>query len=549
MFIKATKSKNYHYLQIVESYRENGKIKHRTIANLGRFDELKNNKQLLNMANRLLKLSGQSPVIPTRIEMEEKARLYYGQIIYEKIWKVFKLDVFLKKISEKYKITYDLNQIVQYLSIHRLMLAGSKHQAFESSNQFMGNYHMISLQHIYRCLDVLAKEKENIEEKLFEQHRDLFNMEVDVVFYDLTTIHFESNKADELRDFGFSKAGKFNEVQVVLGLLIDKEGRPIGYELFEGDMSEISTVVKVLQSLQNRFKIGKLIFVADRGLNSGKNLALIRSLGYHYIVACKLKSQPKSVIDSIFHLKDYKISEIDKETGEILFKYKIDKNHEFKYKDEQNQNQVLKDNLLLSWSAKRAAADRKKRQRLIDKAEQMVEEKTTINSKRGAKKYIATQGKEKSIGLNQSKIEQDAKWDGYYGIQFSEQNVDYQYVMNAYRMLWKIEESFRTLKSTMKIRPVFHWTPQRIKGHFMLCFISFLIERHLEWKLRKNNVENISPQSIKNAINSLQVSKISLNDEQYFLKGKHLPLAAKILRIFKIKQPKNLTPIDEFDLI
>ncbi len=544
MFIKVTKSKNYHYLQLVESYREDGKNKHKVIANLGRFDQLEGNKTIMGLAKRLLHIAGATPPqLPTHIE--EHSRLYYGHIVYQKIWEKYKLDALLDNLSSAYKIQYDFRAAIYYLVIHRLLIGGSKHKSYREQPRFYGLEQHLEQQHIYRSLDILAANKDTIEQQLFEKQRNLFNMKIDVVFYDLTTFHFESNLADELRNFGYSKTGHFNEVQVVMGLLVDKEGRPIGYELFEGNMSETKTVIEMLERLKKRFAIDKVVFVADRGLNSGHNLKAIKTAGYEYIVGCRLKNQSKKVQEEIFNSKGYVQGAVDEDTGKAVFKYKIVKNHIVNYKDVEDKKQKMTDQLLITWSEKRRKRDEYKRNRLIDKAQEMIQNGQKISGKKGAKKYLKTIGEQKVKGLDEQKIQKDKKWDGYYAIQFSQSKVSAADIQAAYHTLWKIEESFKVLKSTMKTRPIFHWTPQRIRGHFMVCFLAFLIERHIEYRLKKSNIDTISANGIKEAIQSLQLSEIQIDNEYFYLKGKHNSLASHILRTFKIKQPKNLTPMTQ----
>lgn len=538
MFIKKTRSKNYTYLQLVKSYRDSGKVKHEVIANLGRFDNLSGNPELIKMGKRLLELAGQPK---EEVALEELERLYYGHIVYKKLWDKFRLSEILHRVSRNNKITFDIAQVVMYLAISQLLKPNSKYSSWREQGRYL-DLPPVDLQHIYRSLDVLAQRKELIEKELFNQHRNLFNLKVDVVFYDVTTFHFESTDEDILRAFGFSKAGKFNEVQVVMGMMVDQHGRPIGYELFEGNLFEGKTMLKAIEILKEKYEIKKVIIVADKGLNRGVNLGIIKEAGYDYIVSSKLKSQTKNIKKEIFNPQDYKITQVDKKTGEVLFQYKIIKDHIVNYQDENNKEHQIKDNIIVTWSAKRANADIKKRLRLIQKATDMIKNNKAISNKKGAKKYIKTQGKEKSIGIDEERIKNDSIWDGYYGIQFSDPNISHEVILENYKLLWRIEESFRILKSTMEVRPIFHWTPQRIRGHFVLCFIAFLLERNLELILHKKKVENLSVEKIKEALNTLQVSKIKLNDQILLLKGKHNALASDILKAMNLKPVKNLSP-------
>jgi len=543
MFIKTTKSKNYTYLQLVESYREGKVVKHRVLYKLGRLDQLKDGGSLAKLARRLLELAGERSLAPD--DLKEISRHVYGHIVYQRLWEKLEIAKILTKLKGS-KLDLPVNDIVFYLCINRLLCPSSKKKAFEMSSTYLGMGEF-KLHQVYRSLDFLSNKKEELETLLFKKQMDLFHMKLDMVFYDVTTFHFESQKADELKDFGFSKANKINEVQVVLGLLVNRDGRPIGYELFEGNTFEGRTMVKALALLKQRFQIGKVVIVADKGMHSKGNLHLIKQAGYDYIVSSRLKTATKKIKEELFNPKDF-INTVDQDTGEISYAHK-DIENRFIYKDESGKKHEHKDRLMVSWSAPRAINDSKKRKRLWERAEQqMADGKKALVNNKGAARYIKKDGKTQAVGLDQDKFTQDGKWDGYYAVQYSGKQLSHHEAMEQYHRLWKIEECFRIMKTTMQTRPIFHWTPKRVKGHFVLCFIAFLLERTLELKLAKNKLD-LSPQKIKEALNSLQVSKVDIAGQEFYMKGKNNKDAAAILRKMKIKQPKNITPIADFKLI
>jgi len=540
MFVKLTKSKNYQYLQIVESYRQDGKSRHKTIASLGRLDLLLQDDQLKKIAHRLLEISGEDK--PFSIEdLTEIKRLKYGHIVYEKIFKSLKIGNILQTIDQESKSKFDLADNIFYLIINRLLTPSSKKKAFELKDDFKQIAKPKNLQHIYRSLDKLGDNKDRIESDLYLAQNDLFKMSLSVVFYDVTTFHFESVKNDKLRDFGFSKAGKFNEVQVVMGLLVNQKGQPIGFDLFPGNTFEGGTLVKALEKLKQRFQISKVIVVADKGMNSKSNLHLIKQAGFDYIVSSRIKTASKSIKDQIFDLESYEHT-TDPKTGEVLMSYKKLENT-IKYKDTDKVNHEWKDNIVISWSSKRAQLDAKKRKRMIQRAESMVDNKTAnVTRKNGAARYLKVDQDAKASEIDNEKIKNDSKWDGYYAVQYSGKELTHNQIMENYHQLWKIEESFRVMKTTMDTRPIFHWTPKRITGHFVMCFLAFAMERKLELRLSNNNI-NLSPQKIKEALLSLQVSEVEHNEKRFYLKGKHSKDAGKIMRAMKIAPIKNLTTV------
>ncbi|NPV43798.1 MAG: IS1634 family transposase [Firmicutes bacterium] len=541
MFIKITKSGKYKYAQLVESYREGQNVKHRVLLNLGRLDEIENNPSFQRLGMRLLELSKAKKVID--LENLSDARIVnWGYLVYKKIWEVFELDKILTRIKEKGKTQFNLNDACFLMVIQHLLQPKSKLATYANQGYYV-QLPNVELHHLYRALDIIHIQKEQLEELMFHKNRNLFNMQVDVVFYDVTTFSFESVKADTLRDFGFSKDGKFNEVQVVLGLLVDCEGRPIGYELFPGNTFDGKTLDTALEKLEKRFGIRRVIIVADRGINSKLNLKRIVDRNYSYIFAARIKNMGRKIEEQVFDPEGYIKLESDQDE-KLLYKV-IDHINRFK---QDGKTCELKEKLIITYSSKRARKDQKDRERLIQKAKLLLKDqsKITASNKRGGRKYLKNSGKEVWY-LDQEAIARDERFDGYYGIQTNEQDIKPQDALEAYHTLWKIEESFRIMKSTLEVRPVFHWTEPRIKGHFLICFLAFLLERTLEFKLKKAG-ETASPDKIREALNSMNFAEVEIEQKKFFIKTKATDLSSKILRILRIKPPKNVIPVEEFTL-
>lgn len=555
MFLKTTKKNGYEYLYLVESYRdEDGKSRHRTLFGFGRKDVLIKSTGFSNMVRKLCQIAeirladDFDKKIKNDADCGEAEILNYGYHAYRALWELLHIGSYLREINKKSKISFELSETTFLMAAQHLLEPRSKLSTFEHRDGYYG-LPDLKLQHLYKTLDKLAEEKESIENFLFDMNYKIVGKKVDVVFYDVTTFAFESFTQDELRNFGFSKDCKFNEVQVVMGLLIDLDGMPLGYELFPGNTYEGKTMCKALDILKEKFGINKVIITADRGLNSKENLCEIKKAGYGYIMAAKLKSMKTAIKSEILDQKDYttpKLKDSDK------FRYKIiDYKNEFKDKDDNFH--VLEENLIVSYSEKRANKDKKDRQRLVDKANKLLENPSTINehSKRGGKKYIKNQSKKSAVqwALDSKKIENDAKWDGYYGIQTSEKNMSPGKIIEAYHTLWKIEESFRIMKSTLEVKPIFHWKPSRIRGHFVMCFLAFMMERKLELLLSESGIDKelCSPLNIREALGRMQFAKVRLDNEDLYFKTKNNTLGVEIFKLLGLKLPQNLNR--EKDLI
>jgi len=642
MFLKMVKTKSNTYVQLVRSYREGEKTKHELLCSLGTLDDLKQNKTFVQLAKRLLSISEHTtntlypePLSGSTTTNQSKSNepnelegspVNWGYLVYETLWKQLELDSILHQIVSQSKIQFDLSGSCFLMCLEHLLAPKSKAGTYESQNRYL-HFEPLQLHHLYRTLDALPAQKETLEQHLFLMNQGLFNQKVDVVFFDATTFSFASTVADDLRQFGYSKDGKGGDVQVVFGLLMDKEGRPIGYELFPGSTFDGHTLVPFLDALKSRFAIDQIILVADRGLNSGENLQSIKDHGYDYIVGTRLRNASDAIQRQVFQEEGYIEKDISKYSSsvttstttdyleeqeewedeleeesetEILTNTKLavkpipglgsdsdqasDSIPAFKYKILPYRHEIKKNNkvvssiagqLIITWSKKRAGKDVKDRENFVAIAQKYIENPSKMNAvmRKGGRQFLKsadaaettiqqqqfetesgkkekeTKAKKRKIQtwlLNEEKIQEDALWDGYYAIETSRESMKPEEILGAYHQLWKIEDCFRMMKSHLEVRPVFHWKPKRIEGHFVICFLSFVLERTLEYILKQNDI-HASPKKIREALNSLQYAVFPVRKQNCYLKMKGNDLSKQIVRILKIKSPeKVLTEEDLF---
>jgi len=575
MFVRVIKSKNHEYVKVVESYREDGKVKQRVIANLGKLENI-SPKDAENISSKLLLLAKSKKAVTKENslpEIEELDRYNYGYIIYRKLWNRFKLDDILDRLVEDRAIEYDFKSVVFSMVVDRLLKPKSKLALVENREDYFHINDELHINHIYRSLDILAENKINIEESLFTQNKSLYNISTDIVFYDVTTFYYESKNENDLKKFGYSKDGKFGDVQVVMGLLIDKNGLPIGYELFSGNTFDSKTMVRVLDNLKGKFNLDNVVIVADRGLNSKINLKYIKDAGYDYLMAVSIKSLNQSMKDKILDKESYTNILAKEDSDDGLYAYKtLEYDNEVKYDEEitnsdtgevvtKKETLTLKEKFVCTYSEKRARKDRYDRGRGLEKANRIIQEnqKSSLTSTRSFKKFIQKETKEDNckefiMGMDWMKIKEQQRFDGFYAITTSRLDLDPTEVIQNYRNLYKIEDSFRVLKSTFNTRPIFHYKEERIEAHFIVCFIAFMIERDLEIRLKKSKSftkYTITPDRIKEALNSLELSKIKVDNKTLFMKSNHsngqdkLKFAKDIMRFLQIKQLKNISTKEE----
>lgn len=513
MFPKVCKGSSKQYVTIVESYRDaNGKPKQRQLYNLGPVTE-GTKEQKLNLARAIIAHLDGSRIIAGIDEINETARVHWGapQII-NKMWDEFLLD------SQFQSCSSGRVQAIKLMLADRLISPCSKLSTYNKRNFYEGGGE-VKLEQMYRALDDLSENCESIKQHLINQRK---GGGIEVVFFDVTTLYFESQKADLLRDFGYSKDCKFNEVQVVLCLLVDSRGFPLTFELFAGNTFEGATLVPILSKLKQEFQINKIIIVADRGIGSSNNLEQIKSAGYEYIIGAKLRSAAKRVQENALNEAGFELlSQSDSDTR----KYKFIKSNEQKW--------------VIVHSTARAQKDQKDRQKFLEKAKELLESGASANNAKGAKKFIKMPKTKKSdMTLDIEKVAQDQRFDGYYAISYSDESMSAAQILSAYHGLWQIEENFRTLKHFFEVRPMFHWTKKRIEGHILLNFILLVFENSLLNQIKQLD-SSITHASFRKAIEQLEFSSINIADKNFAIYANLKPLHLTILRALNIPIPKN----------
>jgi transposase len=344
----------------------------------------------------------------------------------------------------------------------------------------------VSVYSIYRFMDKLNKNlKSIIEDISFSYTKKILGGKISVVFYDMTTIYFEASEPDDFRITGFSKEGKHQNPQIMLGLLVGKDGYPIGYELFEGNTFEGHTLIPVLEKYIERFKLEKPIVIADSGLLSNSNIKELKKNNYGFIIGARIKNESSQIIKKILNL-----NLCNNQTSII-----------------KKQDQLF---LHISYSDKRAKKDKHNRERGLKKLEKSLKSgrltKSNINN-RGYNKYLKLSG-EVSINLDKEKIEKDSAWDGLKGYLTNTEMTSNKIIEN-YNNLWKIEKAFRISKTDLKIRPIYHRLKERIEAHICISFMAYLVFKELE------RILNEKERTIKMADAISEINKmheIKIND-------------------------------------
>lgn len=315
----------------------------------------------------------------------------------------------------------------------------------------------VSLSKIYRYLDKLYNTQQETAQRISVHHTfSVLGGRVEMLFYDVTSLYFESFHEDVLRTPGFSKDGKTSETQIILGLLVCENGYPLSYSLFNGAQYESYTMIPMIDDFKQRFKLDDFIVVADSGFMISRNIDLLRKGGYKFIVGGRIKKQKKEVLEWIKTLPH---------TDGLYHEYQLDN----------------KDRLIVTYSSKRAAKDAYNRRKGVERLQKAYASgkitKDKIN-RRGYSKFLTIE-KDVKVTISEEKIAEDEMWDGLKGY-VTNTSLPPSEVVSQYRGLWVVERAFRVSKGTLETRPIFHFTEKRIEAHVCLCFIAYKVYKELE---------------------------------------------------------------------
>lgn len=525
MFIRVkTYNNNHQAVQIVENVREHGKVNQKILRHVGRAQsdvELAKLRELasyiitamqvvkdpsifpvgdlVNMVNHSRNRQDNTPINVNLKQLREEYRIVTG--IHDIYGKLFD-DTGFGKLLLGCRVS---KQVLRDITLARIAKPCSKLASGEMLTKDFGIEH--ALGSIYRMMDQLDEQEiTKLQTLTYEQTKRLFGNTVSVLFYDCTTLYFESFTEDELREFGYSKDHKFNQSQVLLALLVTTEGLPVGYEVFNGSMFEGNTLETMLDKIKLHYQLTRAIFVADSGLLSKGNIEKLEQNNIEYIVGARLKSLSRQwqerVLDSKGHIKEQKDGDIIRHSS-----FKIDPNR----------------HLIVSHSQKRAEKDKHDRDTAIERLRSRLSKSTDMKSlisNYGYQKYIKSKDKA-NVEIDLDKVAQDAQWDGLHGVYTNITDFDPKQILEHYRGLWQVEESFRISKHDLRMRPIFHWTPRRIKAHIAICFMAFSLIRTLQFKLRKSN-HAISPEKVRDELYRVQSSVLYniKNNERYVVPSK-----------------------------
>lgn len=552
MYLKACPGyKGKIYLSFVQGYRdENGKVKQKTIEKIGYLEDLKKiyddpikhfkeiakqrtNEQITELVIKNLNTQ--------TLNMDEDNQKNLGYIILKKIYQELGIKNFLDTKQKNLKIDYKLNDIFSLLIFSRILSPASKKETYENKNTYFENFNF-SEDDMYRSLSYFKDYKEDIELLLWNNTKEKYKRDTTQTYYDCTNYYFEIEYNDEdifddkgnLIKKGYRKRGPEKNRRpdpiIEMGLLMDSTGLPIAYNLFPGNESEKLSLVPEIDRLKNKFKFERTIVVADRGLNCSDNIIKISGTSLEmslkkngYVYGQSVRGADKEFKEWVLS-GNYITDKIKEDDIEITFTHKSRIYPKTMYviredKGKTKNGNPIKEKItvdqkqMVYFSQKYADKQKHDRDMMVEKAKDLVSNPFKYNKSTsyGAANYVKNLKFLKSTGeiadtsnllIDEEKIKEEEKYDGYYSIVTSEENLSDIEIRNIYRGLAKIENTFKVTKSNLESRPVYVWTPEHIEAHFLTCFISLVIIRLLENKLENKYSTKKIIEALKNFTSS-----------------------------------------------
>ena len=550
------------YLYIEKSYRnESGKPRKKNVQSLGYLDELQKLyadpiAHFKQVARQMTEEEKAGRKLTVHINMEDRlpddaiGTRNFGYVLPLMIYHELGIDKFLKNQAQKEVFKFNTNSIMILLAMCRILSPCSKKHALEKKGRYFERFDF-TLDDIYRSLDHFDKVAKDLQRYLHESVRMKYGSDTSIIYYDVTNYYFEIKKPDEFRKYGLSKEKRKRPV-VQMGLAMDKDGIPLHYELFPGNKLDKETFRSVIGNVRKNYDTGRVIAVADMGIITGDNIYYLvgnkpEKPKNGYIFSFTVRGGTKKFQDYVLDEKGYTAKDGTPLPDDSDFKIKermIARDINVTMANGKTAKKTVYEKQIVFWSKKHCIKSRTERNEILAKAEALIADpkKFTKATSYGAAAYVNNIEYDKETGevldigkhlcLDLSKIEAEEKFDGYYSIVTSELKMDTNKIVDTYRGLWEIEESFRITKSDLEARPVFVQGKEHINAHFLICFIALTILRLIQKKINWQ----YSAAKIIECLNKIEC----INEhENIYLFGYRSPISDLLCEVFGIDFSKK----------
>lgn len=561
------------YLYLEKSYRDKttGMTRHTLVQSLGYVDELE--KQFPDpiahfreeARRRTLEEKTKRHTV-MNIDLEEslspqsEGMKNLGYAVPLKVYHELGIDTFLKNRARSEAFEFNPNSIMILLMISRLLSPGSKKRAYEEKERYFERFNF-SLDDVYRSLTYFHKISDDLQQFLHESVRMKYGSDTSVIYYDVTNYYFEIQKPDDLRKFGKPKQNRKKPV-VQMGLAMDKDGVPIHYELFPGNKLDKETFRSVIGQVRRNYDTGRVIVVADMGIITGDNIHYLtgdkpEKPQNGYVFSFSIRGGTKAFQSYVLDESGYTDSSGKAPSGDsdFIIKSRVTyRDINVTMENGKAETKTVYEKQVVFWSRKYYVKARAERAEVLAKAEALISDPKKFNkaTSYGAAAYVSNLeydkktgeilDKGKSLKLDQAKIAEEEKFDGYFAIVTSELDMPVPDIVDTYRGLWEIEETFKITKSDLESRPVYVRDDAHINAHFLCCFLALTVLRLMQ----KRTEKKYSAKAILDCLNKIQCMN---EHENIYLFGYRNELSDALGELFGIDFTKKRLPLAEIKKI
>ena len=541
MFVRTQTNGDRTYLLVVENERVNGRIKQRVLQRLGRLDELRASGRLDALLASLGRFSEKYTVLGAHVDGQSITTRTHSigpALIFERLWAESGIAEVLSGLAQERQFQFSLERAVFLTVLHRLLAPGSDRAAERwKEHQAIAGAEKLELQHLYRTMGWLGEalpesgsdaalrtRKDLIEEQLFARRRDLFST-IDMVFFDTTSIYFEGEGGETLGENGHSKDHRPDLKQMVVGVVLDNGGRPLCSQFWPGNMSDVKSLIPVVDRLREHFAVREVCIVADRGMISAKTITEIKARGWHYILGVRMRRSREAnqeVLARAGRYEEVRPKSPDPKAPSPL-KVKEVWVEDRRYVVCLNEDQATK--------------DRHDRAAIVAalKAALKQGDKALIGN-RGYRRYVTATGERFSV--DEDKIESEARLDGKW-VLTTNTDLSARDLALKYKQLWQVEAIFRTMKSVLDTRPIYHQHDNTIRGHVFCSFLALLLRYELERRLEARGLTLEWADILRN-LDRLQQIEVRIEQKKYLLRTETRGTVAKVFQACAVALPPTL---------
>ena len=545
MFARIKKSGKYQYLQIVENHKEGKKVKQSVIATVGRLDRLQSKGRVETLIRSLSKYSEKVLlVLSNKSDVTANGKKIGPHLIFERLWSELGIKEAIKRFLKGRKFEFDVERAIFLTVLHRLMVSGSDRSCDKWRRDYViEGIEGIELHHMYRAMAFLGEElsdqknatpfsprcmKDLIEEDMFFTQRDLFSG-LDLVFFDTTSIYFEG-EGGELGEKGFSKDHRPDLNQMVVGAVIDDNGRPICCEMWPGNTADVKTLIPVIDRIRKRFTIGRFCIVADRGMISAETIEELESpeRNIPYILGARMRK-----------VKEVKL-EVLSRSGRYTEVYPEGKTSKDPSPLQVKEVRVDGNRYIVCLNTRQARKDAKDREAIIASLKEQIKRgpKSLVGNK-GYRKYLKVQ--RDSVTIDLEKVKYESRFDGKWVLK-TNMDLSPEQVALKYKELWMVERVFRDIKTMFETRPVFHQRGDTIRGHVFCSFLALVLRKELQRRLETSGYV-FEWSDIKQDLRALQEILIEENGKCLAIRSQCIGTCGKVFQAVGVAVPPTIREI------